>query len=133
MCISCVMGAQLPRLANSDTHHRGALEDWSADDAGKAETVYRQLPRWSRQLFDLLSSAAGSKVPRTDVQASLAAIGDGAFGVDDACDWAAQFCAASGRSLPVRKDTQATGETAYWIEQPAAGLFQNAAAHFLTR
>lgn len=124
MCIACVMNAQARHPASFGTQGPGELKGWSAGDAAKAETVYRQLPRWSKQLFDLLSSAAGGRVPCAAVQASLASAGEAAFGVDDACDWAAEFCAASGRSLPVRRETLASGETVYWMEQPAAELFQ---------
>jgi hypothetical protein len=118
------MNAQARHPASIDTPDRGELEGWSAGDAIKADAVYRQLPRWSRQLFDLLSSASGGKVPHASVQASLATVGEAALGVDDACAWAAEFCAASGRSLPVRWETLVSGETAYWMEQPAAELFQ---------
>lgn len=131
MCIACVMNAQARHPASSGTPDRSELEGWSAGDAVKAETVYRQLPRWSRQLFDLLSSASAGRVPRASVQAALATLGEAAFGVDDACAWAAEFCAASGRSLPVRRETLATGETVYWMEQPAAELFQGVPARRL--
>lgn len=133
MCIACVMNAQTSHAASFDARGQGELEAWSAGDTIKAEIVYRQLPRWSRQLFSLLSSAAGGKVSRAAVQASLATVGDGAFGVDEACDWAAEFCAASGRSLPVRRETLTSGETVYWMEPPAAELFQDVTARRLAR
>ena len=106
----------------------GELAGWSPDDTAKAATVYRQLPRWSSQLFDLLSSAPGRRFPLSKVQASLIAAGDAPFGVDQVCDWAAVFCAASGRQFPVRRETLASGETEYWMEQPAARLFQGVIA-----
>ena len=101
----------------------GELAGWSPGETAKAVIVCRQLPRWSRQLFDLLSSAPGRRFPRSAVQASLATLGDASFSVEDACDWAAAFCAASGKILPVGRETPAAGETVYWMDQPAADLF----------
>jgi|SRR5271165_4150103 len=124
MCIACVMNSQTfpPPSRAPDLGQRAP---WSPEDAARAATVYRQLPRWSRRLFDLLSSAPGHRFSLSEVQASLFNAGDVRFGVDEVCDWAAAFCAASGRPLPVRRESLATGATMYWIEQPAASLFQS--------
>jgi hypothetical protein len=125
MCIACVMNSQTCRPPSNGTPDPGKLAAWSPEDAARAATVYRQLPRWSRQLFDLLSAAPARRFSRSEVQASLFPGGDAWCGVDEVCDWAAAFCAASGRPLPVRQETQSTGAAVYWIEQPAASLFQS--------
>jgi hypothetical protein len=121
VCIACVLNRP---PAVSRAADPGELAGWSAEDTAQAATVYRQLPRWSRRLFELLSAAPDRRFPRSAAQASLAAAGDSPFGVDDACAWAAEFCAASGRSLPVLREALPAGETVYWMEQPAADLFQ---------
>jgi len=123
VCFACVMNTATVQPASS-APDPGELAGWSPDDTARAATVYRQLPRWSSRVFDLLSSAPGSRFPLSEVQASLLAAGDAPFGVDEVCDWAAVFCAASGRLLPVKRETPASGETVYWMEQPAARLFQ---------
>jgi Family of unknown function (DUF6416) len=129
VCIACVLNSAARQPADVSASSPGVLAGWSAADAAKAATVYRQLPRWSRRLFDLLSSAPGRRFPRSAAQASLAAAGDGPFGVDEACEWAAAFCAASGRPLPVQRETLPSGGTVYWMEQPAAKLFQHMIIH----
>jgi Family of unknown function (DUF6416) len=129
VCFACVMNTGTRRPADSAAHGQRELGAWSPGDTAKAATVYRQLPRWSRHLFDLLSSDAGRRFPRSAAQAALTATSDAPFGVDDACDWAAAFCAASGRTLPVKTENPASGETVYWMEQPAAELFQRLIAH----
>ena len=123
MCFACVMNASTCWAGSAGAPDQGELTAWSPGDTDKAATVYRQLPQWSRRLFDLLSSAAGRRFPRSAAQASLDAAGDAPFGVDDACGWAAEFCAASRRTLPVMKGELPSGETVYWMEQPAAGLY----------
>lgn len=128
MCFACAMNAGTRRPASS-ARDPGELACWSPGDAARAATVCRQLPRWSSRLLRLLSSAPGRRFPASEVQASLIAEGDPPFGVEDACDWAAVFCAASGRQPPVRRETLASGATEYWMEQPAARLFQGVIAH----
>lgn len=123
MCIGCVMNTQNRPPVIPGLQDPGELAGWSPGETAKAVTVYRQLPRWSRQLFDLLSSAPGRRFPHSAVQACLAALGDACFTVEDACDWAAVFCAASGKALPVSRETPSPGETVYWMDQPAADLF----------
>jgi hypothetical protein len=86
VCIACVMNTQPP--ASPGLEGPGELAEWSPGETAKAMIVCRQLPRWSRQLFDLLSSAPGRRFPRSAVQASLAALGDASFTVEDACHWA---------------------------------------------
>jgi hypothetical protein len=122
VCIACVMNTA-PRQPAPVTDP-GDLPGWSPGDTAKAATVYRQLPRWSRRLFDLLSSAPGQRFPRSAVELALTADGEHPFGVDEVCDWAAVFCAASSRPLPVHRETLPLGQAAYSMEQPAAGLFQ---------
>jgi hypothetical protein len=124
VCIACVMNTATLQPAATSAPDPGELPGWVSADAAKAATVYRQLPRWSRWLFDLLSSAPGRRFSRSAAQASLTADGESPFGVDDACDWAAVYCTASGRPLPVHRETLATGEIVYWMERPAAELFQ---------
>ena len=134
MCIACVMNTAPRHLAAAADPGEvpgwspGELAGWSPGDTAKAATVYRQLPRWSRRLFDLLSAAPGQRFPRAAAQAALTADGEHPFGVDEACDWAAVFCAASSRPLPVQRETLPQGETAYWMDQPAAALFQGLSA-----
>jgi hypothetical protein len=123
VCIACVSTAHARWPASPGLQDPGELAGWSAGETAKAMIVCRQLPRWSRQLFDLLSSAPRRRFPRSAVQASLVGLGDTRFSVEDACDWATAFCAASGKILPVRRETPATGETVYWMDQPAADLF----------
>ena len=123
MCLACVSNPHTRRPASPGLDEPGELAGWSLGETAKAVIVYRQLPRWSRQLFDLLSSAPGRRFPRSAVQASLATLGDSAFSVEDACDWAAAFCAASGRILPIGRETPAAGDIVYWMDQPAADLF----------
>lgn len=129
MCIACVMNSQTRQSSGRGTSDPAQLAGWSPADTARAVTVYRQLPRWSCRLFDLLSSAPGRRFSLSEVQASLFPSGDTRFGVDEVCDWAAAFCAASGRLLPVRREMLATGTSVYWIDQPAAGLFQSIPAH----
>lgn len=126
MCLACVSNPHTRRSARPGLDEPVELAGWSPGETAKAKTVYRQLPRWSRQLFDLLSSAPGHEFPRSAVQASLATLGDAAFSVEDACGWAAAFCAASGKILPVRRETRASGDIVYWMDQPAADLFHAA-------
>jgi hypothetical protein len=122
--LACVNNTGTRWAASSGVHDQGELAAWSPGDEDKAATVYRQLPRWSRRLFDLLSPAAGCRFPRSAAEASLDAASDAPFGVEDACEWAAAFCAASGRTLPVMTAKLASGEAVCWMEQPAAGLFR---------
>ena len=124
VCLRCVMTEPAIRPAGLNPGDPGEPAGWRPGDAAKAAIVYRQLPRWSRRLFDLLSSAPGHRFPQSVVHTSLA-FGDTPFGVDDACAWAAVFCAASGRTLPVRRHPTAGGQTVYWMDQPAARLFQD--------
>ena len=132
MCIGCVMSAGFDRPAGAAPGEpagngrpvRAEPRDWSAGDVAKAEVVYRQLPRWSRRLFDLLSSEPGRTFTLSEARARLFAAGDALFGMDDICGWAEAFCAASGRPLPVRQEPLACGETGYWMDRPAALLFQ---------
>lgn len=121
MCLACVSSTRRPAITG--LQDPAELAGWSPGETAKAVTVCRQLPRWSRQLFDVLSSAPGRRFPRSAVQASLAALGDASFSVEDAWDWAAVFCAASGKILPVSRETPAAGETVFWMDQPAADLF----------
>jgi len=100
MCIACVMNPETRQPTSRGTPDPGHLEGWSPDDAARAAIVYRQLPRWSRRLFDLLSSAPRRRFSLSEVQASLFAAGDTQFAVNEVRDWAAAFCAASGRPLP---------------------------------
>lgn len=135
MCIGCVMSAGFDRPAGAAPgDHADArrpstpeLGEWSAGDAAKAAVVYRQLPRWSRRLFDLLSSAPGQRFPLSETRARVFAADDAPFGLDDVCGWADALCAASGRPLPVRREPLAGGEAGYWMDQPAASLFQGVA------
>ena len=129
MCIACVMNSRARLPPSRGTPGPAQLAGWSPGDTARAATVYRQLPRWSCALFDLLSSAPGRRFSLAEVQAALFSAGDTWFAVDDVCGWAAAFCAASGRLLPVRREMLASGATVYWIDQPAAGLFQNIPAH----
>jgi Family of unknown function (DUF6416) len=138
MCIGCVMGAGSGHLLGAETGVPGELvgvggsgpgepEEWSSGDPARAAIVYRQLPRWSRRLLDLLSAAPGRRFPGSELQERLFAGDDVPFGVEDACRWAEAFCAATGRQLPVRQEAAASGETVYWMDQPAARVFQAAA------
>ena len=135
MCIGCVMSEGFDHPAGAapgDHAHAGrpttpGMGEWSAGDATQAAVVYRQLPRWSRRLFDLLSSAPGQRFPLSETRARVLAAGD-PFDLDDVCGWADALCAASGRPLPVRHEPLASGEAGYWMDQPAASLFQGVAA-----
>jgi Family of unknown function (DUF6416) len=134
VCIGCVMSAGIGRPAgaapgdHADARRPAApgVGEWSAGDAAKAAVVYRQLPRWSRRLFDLLSSAPGRRFPLSETRARVFA-DDAPFSMDDVCGWADALCAASGRPLPVRDEPLACGEAGYWMDQPAASLFQGLA------
>jgi hypothetical protein len=135
VCIGCVLSAGFDRPAGAAPRAPAAAgrpepagpQEWSAGDAASAAVVYRQLPRWSRRLFDLLSSAPGRRFPRSETRATVFAAGDAPFSLDDVCGWAEAFCAASGRPLPVRQEPLAGGEAGYWMDQPAASLFQHLA------
>ena len=136
MCIGCVMsegfdrpaGAAPGDHANAGPSAAPELGEWSAGDAAKAAVVYRQLPRWSRRLFDLLSSAPGERFPLSETRARVFAADDAPFSLDDVCSWADALCAASGRPIPVRREPLACGEAGYSMGQPAASLFQGLAA-----
>jgi hypothetical protein len=123
VCLRCVM-TEPAALGAADPVDPGELAGWRNDDMARAAIVYRQLPRWSRRLFDLLSSAPGHRFSHSVVHTSLA-FGDTPFGVEDACRWAAVFCAASGRTLPVVRHPVAGSETMYWMNSPAARLFRD--------
>jgi hypothetical protein len=103
------------------------LQEWSASDAARAAVVYRQLPRWSRRLFDLLSSAPGRRFPLSETRTRVFAADDAPFELNDVYGWAEVLCAASGRPLPVRQEPLPSGETGFWMDQPAALLFQGLA------
>jgi hypothetical protein len=135
VCIGCVASSGFDRPAGAapgepaDVSRPGPpeLREWSAGDAAQAAVVYRQLPRWSKRLFDLLSSAPGQRFPLSETRARVFAADDPAFGLDDVCGWAHALCAASGRPLPVYQEPLACGEAGYWMDQPAASLFQGVA------
>ncbi|MGH3274203.1 MAG: hypothetical protein ACRDNZ_07735 [Streptosporangiaceae bacterium] len=128
MCIACVMKAGAPAAAGPEASgdSGGNPAGWSASDAGRAAVVYRQLPRWSRRLFALLSAAPGREYPVSLLQVLLVEPGS-PFGMQDVRDWAAPFCAAVGRTLPVLIAFSASGEPRYHMDQPAARLFELAA------
>jgi hypothetical protein len=132
VCIGCVLSAGFDQPAGAAPAGAHRLEpaerqEWSAADVASAAVVYRQLPRWSRRLFDLLSSEPGRRFPVSQTAAAVFAAGDAPFSLDDVCGWAEAFCAASGRPLPVRQEPLASGEAGYWMDQPAASLFQRLA------
>jgi hypothetical protein len=132
VCIGCVLSAGFDQPAGAapagaDRPEPAERQEWSAADAASAAVVYRQLPRWSRRLFDLLSSAPGRRFPLSETRATVFAADDAPFSLDDVCGWADAFCAASGRPLPVRRELLACGEAGYWMDQPAASLFQHLA------
>jgi len=136
VCIGCVMGAGFGHPAGTGGGEfaggvggpgPGELEGWSSGDSARAAVVYRQLPRWSRRLVDVLSAAPGRRFRRSELRARLFAGDDVPFGVDDACRWAEAFCAASGRPLPVRQEAAGSGEAVYWMDEAAAQAFQGAA------
>jgi Family of unknown function (DUF6416) len=135
VCIGCVMSAGFDRPAGAAPGEpAGAgrpgppeLQEWSAGDVAQAGVVYRQLPRWSRRLFDLLSSAPGQRFALSETRARVFAAEDAPFGLDDVCGWADALCAASGRPLPVHQEPLACGEAGYWMDQPTASLFQGVA------
>jgi hypothetical protein len=132
VCIGCVLSAGFDQPAGAAPAGARRPEpaepqEWSAADAASAAVVYRQLPRWSRRLFDLLSSEPGRRFPVSQTAAAVFAAGDAPFSLDDVCGWAEAFCAASGRPLPVRQEPLASGEAGYWMDQPAASLFQRLA------
>jgi Family of unknown function (DUF6416) len=146
VCVGCVMSAGFDHPAGvvpgagpagavaggpADVGRPGPaeLQEWSAGDAARAAVVYRQLPRWSRRLFDLLSSAPGRRFPLFETQTRVFSGDDAPFGMDDVCGWAEVLCAASGRPLPVRQESLASGETGFWMDEPAALLFQGVTAH----
>ena len=131
MCIGCVMSAGFDQPAGAEAGGSGGvgrpgpapIEEWSAGDAARAEVVYRQLPRWSRRLFVLLSCAPGTRFPHSETRSRLFAGDEAPFDLHDVCGWAEELCAASGRPLPVRQDPLASGEIGYWMDEPAALLF----------
>jgi hypothetical protein len=127
MCIACVMRGGTLAPAGQDQGREGgspdALGDWSEEDTAKAIVVYRQLPRWSRRVFDVLSAAPGRQFPVSQLW-PLVSEPDSPFSMQDVCGWAVPFCAAVGRSLPVHIGTSASGEPTYHMDQPAARLFE---------
>jgi hypothetical protein len=130
MCIACVMrvgdqehGGQVP---GGDGERPGVLAGWSPADTARAAAVYRQLPGWSRQLFDMLAAEPDRMFPISLLRALLVEPG-GQFSVEEICDWAAPFCTAVGRHLPVLIQLSASGEPVCQMEQTAARLFQSVA------
>jgi hypothetical protein len=130
MCIACVLrldGQQAGgQVLRADGERPGVLADWSPADADRAALVYRQLPGWSRRLFDILAAEPDRTFPIALLRAELVEPG-GQFGVEEICEWAAPFCTAVGRHLPVRIQLSATGEPGCQMEPAAAMLFQSAA------
>jgi hypothetical protein len=126
MCIACVMrlGDQEHQgLVPGDDERPGVLADWSPDDAARAAVVYRQLPSWSRRLFDLLAAEPDRMFPIAQLRTALAGPG-GPLGVEEICEWAVPFCLAVGRHLPVLIRLSASGEPGCQMEPTAAGLFR---------
>jgi hypothetical protein len=84
VCIGCVASSGFDRPAGAapgepaDVSRPGPpeLREWSAGDAAQAAVVYRQLPRWSKRLFDLLSSAPGQRFPLSETRARVFAADD---------------------------------------------------------
>jgi hypothetical protein len=132
MCIACVMrlGDQESQgLLPGGDERPGVLTDWSAGDSARAAVVYRQLPSWSRLLFDLLAAEPDRMFPIAQLRTALAgptgAGGPGgAASVEEICEWAAPFCLAVGRHLPVLIRLSASGEPGCQMEPTAARLFR---------
>lgn len=128
MCIACVLrlgdagqGGQVP---DENGARPGVLADWSPADLARAAMVYRQLPGWSRQLFDMLAAEPDRAFPISLLRTRLVVPG-GQLGVEEICDWAAPICAAVGRHLPVLIQLS-SGEPVCQMEQAAARLFRSA-------
>jgi hypothetical protein len=140
MCIACVMrlGDQEHQgLVPGDDERPGVLAGWSPDDAARAAVVYRQLPSWSRRLFDLLAAEPDRMFPIAQLRAALAEPGGPGgpgvpVGVEEICEWAAPFCLAVGRHLPVLIRLSASGEPGCQMEPAAARLFRPLARPGLT-
>ena len=124
MCLACVMRPG-PGSPTSAAAGRG-LADWTAGDLGRAETVYRQLPRWSRLLFDALSASPAREHARAEL-CTIVLHPDDPFDIEDVCGWAADFCTAAGRIFPVTCMPSAGGESQYRMEETAARLFRELA------
>lgn len=129
MCIACMMrvdGQEGGVQEHGDGGRPGVLADWSPQDTARAAAVYRQLPGWSRQLFDMLAAEPDRVFPISLLRASLVEPG-GQLGVEEICDWAAPFCVAVGRHLPVLIQLSASGEPGCQMDPTAARLFRAAA------
>jgi Family of unknown function (DUF6416) len=122
MCLACVQ-----RSTPQPVPEPAELADWSPADAQLAETVYRQLPRWSRRLFDALSARPGAGHNRSELRVTVLEEHD-PFDIEDACRWAAEFCAAARRRCPVDRTYEpGTGETRYQMDDTTARLFRRLA------
>ena len=124
MCLACVS-----RPAGGVAHQpvsQPFLIAWTDSDQQRAQIVYRQLPRWSRLLFDALSSVPAREYCRAELQ-SLITSDVGPFDIEDACRWAAEYCDAVGRSFPVTCAAGADGEHIYRMQEAAARLFHELA------
>jgi hypothetical protein len=124
MCLACVS-----RPAASTAQHAAAqleLMAWTDSDQQRAQIVYRQLPRWSRLLFDALSASSAREHCQAELR-SVITCDVGPFDVEDACRWAAEYCAAVGRSSPVMCAAGTDGEHVYRMQEDAARLFRELA------
>jgi hypothetical protein len=124
MCLACVSwpaGTTAQQAAAQPE-----LMTWTGSDQQRAQIVYRQLPRWSRLLLDALSASPATEHCQAELR-SVITCDVGPFDVEDACRWAAEYCAAVGRSSPVTCGAGPNGEHVYRMQEDAARLFSELA------
>lgn len=104
------------------------LVDWTDDDAERAGLVWARLSERAKALFSALMASPGTRIKGSALAEDLS-IPNGMYGVAGVLAWPARHAAKVDRPLPVSFEYGEAGEGAtYWMDEPAASLFQAAAA-----
>ncbi len=101
----------------------GEAKPWSAEDVETAAWLYRKLAPPARELFDLLSAAAGERIAGEEVARRLG-LEKGAHGVAGILAWPGRYSRHLERELPISTEGRADGGTDYYMDPEVAGLFE---------
>jgi hypothetical protein len=113
------------RRGTRHSRARGDAQPWAADDSEVAAWLYRKLAPPARELFDILSSAAGERVAGEEVAQRLG-LEKGAHGVAGILAWPGRYSRHLERELPISTEGRADGGTDYYMEPEIARLFDAA-------